>query len=45
MIRIARVGAGAHNELDIAKTEMVKIAKVAAPARESWTSPGAGPGC
>ena len=29
MFRIARVAAGEQNELDIAKTEMVKIAKVA----------------
>ena len=32
MIRIARVAAGAQKELDIAKTEMVKIAKVATEA-------------
>ena len=45
MIRIARVAAGAQKELDIAKKEMVKIAKVATRPRGSWTSPGARPGC
>ena len=45
MTRIARVAAGAQKELDIAKIEMVKIAKVAPPPRGSWASPGARPGC
>ena len=45
MIRIASVAAGAQKELDIAKTEMVKIAKVTKAPRGSWTSPGARPGC
>ena len=44
MISIARVAAGTQIELDIAKTEMVKIAKVAAAAQRGRTSPGAKPG-